>query len=111
PKVARQRFLDYVTDAVGQVFLGHMLQCARCHDPKFDPVPTRDFHRIQAAFATTQLAERPAAFLPAESTAGFEEKKYLDARRERLEAELERIREAEAAARAGWEKAHADQKG
>ncbi|MCA9070598.1 MAG: DUF1549 domain-containing protein, partial [Planctomycetaceae bacterium] len=37
PKVARQRFLDDVTDTVGQVFLGHMLQCARCHDHKFDP--------------------------------------------------------------------------
>jgi hypothetical protein len=111
PKVARQRFLDDVTDAVGQVFLGHMLQCARCHDHKFDPVPTRDFYRIQAAFATTQLAERPAAFLPAENTAGFEEKEYLDARRERLEAELKRIREAESAARAKWEKANPDKKG
>jgi Protein of unknown function (DUF1549)/Protein of unknown function (DUF1553)/Planctomycete cytochrome C len=111
PKVARQRFLDDVTDVVGQVLLGHMLQCARCHDHKFDPVPTRDFYRIQAAFATTQLAERPAAFLASENTAGFEETKYLDARRERLEAELKRIREAEAAARANWEKANPDKKG
>ncbi|HUR53706.1 MAG TPA: DUF1549 domain-containing protein, partial [Gemmataceae bacterium] len=76
-KVARQRFLDDVTDAVGQVFLGHMLQCARCHDHKFDPVPTRDYYRLQAAFATTQVAERPDAFLPSENTTGFEEKKYL----------------------------------
>lgn len=66
-KVARQRFLDDVTDAVGQVFLGHMLQCARCHDHKFDPVPTGDYYRIQAAFATTQITERPAAFLPVEN--------------------------------------------
>ena len=79
-KVARQRFLDDVTDAVGQVFLGHPLQCARCHDHKFDPIPTRDYYRIQAAFATTQLAERPAAFLTAENTAGFDEKKYLERR-------------------------------
>ena len=73
PRVARQRFLDDVTDTVGQVFLGHALQCARCHDHKFDPVPTRDYYRIQAAFATTQIAERPAAFLKGENTAGFEE--------------------------------------
>ncbi len=79
-KVARQRFLDDVTDAVGQVFLGHMLQCARCHDHKFDPVPTRDYYSIQAVFATTQLAERAAPFLPVENTAGFEEKKYLQQR-------------------------------
>ncbi|MHC4880081.1 MAG: DUF1553 domain-containing protein, partial [Planctomycetota bacterium] len=80
-KVARQRFLDDVTDSVGQVFLGHLLQCARCHDHKFDPVPTRDYYSIQAAFATTQIAERSAAFLPKENTEGFEEeKKYLQQR-------------------------------
>ena len=111
PRVARQRFLDDVTDVVGQVFLGHMLQCARCHDHKFDPVPTSDYYRIQAAFATAQLAERPAAFLATENTAGFEERKYLDARRDRLEAELKRIRETEAAARARWEKANPDKTG
>ncbi len=81
-KVARQRFLDDVTDAVGQVFLGHMLQCARCHDHKFDPVPTRDYYAMQAVFATTQLAEREAAFLAAETTEGFEERRYLEQRRE-----------------------------
>jgi mono/diheme cytochrome c family protein len=111
PKVARQRFLDDVTDAVGQVFLGHMLQCARCHDHKFDPVPTRDYYRIQAAFATTQLAERPAPFLNTENTAGFGEKKYLDARRAALETELKRIQKTESAARARWTAANPDKKG
>ncbi|HUR52970.1 MAG TPA: DUF1553 domain-containing protein, partial [Gemmataceae bacterium] len=111
PKVARQRFLDDVTDAVGQVFLAHPLQCARCHDHKTDPVPTRDYYRMQAAFATTQVAERPAAFRPAETTAGFGEKKYLDARKAAFEAEHVRIQSAEAAARVKWEKANPDKKG
>jgi hypothetical protein len=110
-KVARQRFLDDVTDAVGQVFLGHMLQCARCHDHKFDPVSTRDYYCMQAVFATTQLAERPAPFLSTENTAGFEERKYLDFRRQGLEADLKRIQAAEAAARARWEAANPDRKG
>lgn len=79
-KVARQRFLDDVTNSVGETFLAHSLQCARCHDHKFDPVPTHDYYAMQACFATTQLAERPAAFLPSENTAGFEERKYLDLR-------------------------------
>lgn len=79
-KVARQRFLDDVTNGVGETFLAHSLQCARCHDHKFDPVPTRDYYSIQAVFATTQLAERAAPFLPTENTTGFEEKKYLEAR-------------------------------
>lgn len=79
-KVARQRFLDDVTNSVGETFLAHSLQCARCHDHKFDPVPTHDYYSIQACFGTTQLAERPAAFLKTENTAGFEEKKHLEAR-------------------------------
>ena len=79
-KVARQRFLDDVVNSVGETFLAHSLQCARCHDHKFDPVPTRDYYSIQAVFATTQLAERPAAFLPGENTSGFEEKRHLEAR-------------------------------
>ena len=111
PKVARQRFLDDVTDAVGQVFLGQMLQCARCHDHKFDPVPTRDYYRIQGAFATTQLAERPAPFLKTENTAGFDEKRYLDARRAALEVELKRIREAESTSRERWAATNPDKKG
>ncbi|MEZ6067085.1 MAG: PSD1 and planctomycete cytochrome C domain-containing protein [Planctomycetaceae bacterium] len=85
PKVARQRFLDDVTDTVGQVFLAHMLQCARCHDHKFDPIPTQDYYAMQAVFATTQLAEREAAFLPVENVSGFEERKYLEQRRKHYE--------------------------
>jgi len=81
-KVARQRFLDDATDMVGQTFLGHMLQCARCHDHKFDPIPTRDFYSMQAVLATTQLAERKAPFLDCEPRHGFEEeKKMLQQRR------------------------------
>ena len=70
-QVARQRFLDDVTNSVGETFLAHSLQCARCHDHMFDPVPTRDYYSVQAVFATTQLAERAAAFLPAENTSGL----------------------------------------
>jgi len=76
-RVARQRFLDDVTNSVGETFLGHSLQCARCHDHKFDPVPTRDYYSIQAVFATTQLAERQAEFLPTENTDGFDEKRFI----------------------------------
>ena len=70
-QVARQRFLDDVTNSVGETFLAHSLQCARCHDHMFDPVPTRDYYSVQAVFATTQLAERQAAFLETENTSGL----------------------------------------
>ncbi len=93
PKVARQRFLDDVTDAVGEVFLGHMLRCASCHDHKFDPVPTRDYYALQAVFATTQLAEREAPFLPAENTDGFAEQSHLHARLQRYEEQLQEVKQ------------------
>ncbi|MBC7820904.1 MAG: DUF1549 domain-containing protein, partial [Planctomycetaceae bacterium] len=101
-KVARQRFLDDVTDSVGQVFLAHALQCARCHDHKFDPVPTRDYYSIQACFATTQLAEREAPFLPTENVSEFDERKYLDARQTRYQAQLKVIEAKQEAAGRRW---------
>jgi len=83
-RVTRQFFLDDVTNSVGQVFLGHVLRCARCHDHKFDPVPTRDYYSIQAVFAETRFAEVDAAFLAEENTGGFEShRKY---HRQRTEA-------------------------
>lgn len=93
-RIARQRFLDDVTNSVGETFLAHSLQCARCHDHKFDPVPTNDYYSIQAVFATTQLAEREAAFLPGENLHGFEERVYLEKSRDaHLEtlAELDKV--------------------
>jgi hypothetical protein len=101
-KIARQRFLDDVTNSVGETFLAQSLQCARCHDHKFDPVPTRDYYAVQSVFATTQLAERPAAFLPSENTRGFEEKKYLEARRTEHLATLQRLDEQMLQAATEW---------
>ncbi|MEM9017822.1 MAG: DUF1549 domain-containing protein [Verrucomicrobiota bacterium] len=72
-KVTRQLFLDDVTDSVGQVFLAHALQCAKCHDHKFDPVPTRDFYSMQAIFATTQFAEVETEWIPGENLNGMME--------------------------------------
>ncbi|MEM9703626.1 MAG: DUF1549 domain-containing protein, partial [Planctomycetota bacterium] len=77
-RIARQRFLDDVTNSVGETFLGHALQCARCHDHKFDPVPTQDYYGIQAVFASTHLAEREAEFLNIENRSGFDERRYLE---------------------------------
>ncbi len=101
-KVARQRFLDDVTNSVGETFLAQPLQCARCHDHKFDPIPTRDYYALQAVFATTQLAERPAAFLPEENRAGFAERTHLEQRRADHLAALQRLDERMLANAAAW---------
>jgi hypothetical protein len=72
-KVTRQLFLDDITDSVGQVFLAHALQCCRCHDHKFDPIPTEDYYSFQAVFATTQFAEVDTAWLVGENRSGIAE--------------------------------------
>ena len=96
-KIARQAYLDDVVNSVGQTFLSTPLRCAKCHDHKFDPIPTRDYYRFYAAFAGTQMAERPAAFLPEENLARFEAerahvqalKDFATERKEALEAKIE----------------------
>jgi mono/diheme cytochrome c family protein len=79
--VTRQFFLDDVTHQTAAVFLGLTMRCARCHDHKFDPIPTRDYYRLQAVFAPTQFAERDAPFLAEENTAGFDAAREALARR------------------------------
>jgi hypothetical protein len=43
--------LNDITDTTGDVFLGLGMQCARCHDHKFDPILQKDYFRLQAFFA------------------------------------------------------------
>lgn len=45
--------LDDMAVTAISAFLGLTLGCARCHDHKFDAIPTRDYYRIQCAFTTT----------------------------------------------------------
>jgi hypothetical protein len=51
----RLRFneLDDMAATSASAFLGLTLGCARCHDHKFDAIPTRDYYRMQCAFTTT----------------------------------------------------------
>jgi hypothetical protein len=89
--VTRQQFLDDVTHHVGVSLLAQGLRCCACHDHKFDPLPTRDYYRLQAIFAPVQFAERPAAFLESENTSGFE------AARVQVQARLDQVLAAQAA--------------
>ncbi|MEZ6126393.1 MAG: PSD1 and planctomycete cytochrome C domain-containing protein [Planctomycetaceae bacterium] len=41
-------------DVVGRGVMGLSVACARCHDHKFDPVPTRDYYALAGIFASTE---------------------------------------------------------
>tara|TARA_R110000850_G_scaffold54619_5_gene130025 strand:+ start:587 stop:2905 length:2319 start_codon:yes stop_codon:yes gene_type:complete len=41
-------------DAIGTGILGLSIACARCHDHKFDPIPTRDYYAMAGFFTSTE---------------------------------------------------------
>lgn len=51
--------MDDLVSTTGQAFLGLTLGCARCHDHKFDPIPTRDYYRMVRAFANVKRWNTP----------------------------------------------------
>jgi hypothetical protein len=48
-------------DAVTRGFLGLTVACARCHDHKYDPIPTKDYYALSGVFASVQYHEYPMA--------------------------------------------------
>ena len=90
-KIARQKFLDDVTDLVGQAFLSQPLQCAKCHDHKFDPIPTRDYYAIQAVFINTQLAETKLSYSPDEVITSNGDVGSIQRRKNLMTSELNRL--------------------
>ncbi|WP_165066334.1 PSD1 and planctomycete cytochrome C domain-containing protein [Paludisphaera rhizosphaerae] len=51
--------LDDVITATGTAFLGLTVNCARCHDHKFDPITQKDYYALQAVFAGVNHGSRP----------------------------------------------------
>jgi hypothetical protein len=56
--VVRQDELEDIVGTIGQTFLGLTVQCARCHDHKFDPVRMEEYYRLTAAVAGVRHGER-----------------------------------------------------
>jgi len=50
----RMDVVDEQIDTVGRTFLGMTLSCARCHDHKFDPIPTHDYYALAGIFRSTR---------------------------------------------------------
>lgn len=48
-------------DVIGRGILGLSVACARCHDHKFDPIPTRDYYALAGMFTSTETMWGTAA--------------------------------------------------
>jgi mono/diheme cytochrome c family protein len=55
----RQDALDDLVATTSLAFMGVTVACARCHNHKFDPIPQKDYYRIQAVFFSTRSVEHP----------------------------------------------------
>ena len=64
-QVARQDHLEELIGTLGQTFLGLTVNCARCHDHKFDPITHRDYYRFAAAISGVNQEVDEAAGLVA----------------------------------------------
>ena len=99
----RHEMLSEMTATVSSVFLGLTVGCAKCHDHKYDQIPTKDFYRMKAFFATVQMPppEKGDAFqiggaLPAKFYREGE-KEWANELRARYEQDLEGARQAKTA--------------
>jgi hypothetical protein len=58
-QVEKERYdeLDDMSATIGTSLLGLTIGCARCHDHKFDPIPTADYYRLLSTFTTAVRSE------------------------------------------------------
>ncbi|MFM9960424.1 MAG: PSD1 and planctomycete cytochrome C domain-containing protein [Planctomycetaceae bacterium] len=54
PEIFRMDVIDEQIEVIGRSILGLSVGCARCHDHKFDPIPTRDYYALAGILRSTQ---------------------------------------------------------
>ncbi len=73
PNKLRLDIVDEQISTATRAFLAMDFACARCHDHKFDPIPTRDYYALAGIFRSTEITEyfseewkdgRPRAVMP-----------------------------------------------
>jgi hypothetical protein len=91
--------IDDRIDVVMRGFQGLTVTCARCHDHKFDPIPTRDYYSLYGVFANSvEPKEPPLLGMPQQTEAYLAFQRDLKAREQKL-AEYLQTMQAELTAR------------
>jgi len=68
--------IDDRLDVVGRGLLGLTISCARCHDHKFDPIPTADYYALYGVFANSnEPKDQPLLGARSAETAAYEEER------------------------------------
>jgi len=49
--------IDEQIDTMSRAFMGLTMGCARCHDHKFDPIPSKDYYALASIFKSTKTME------------------------------------------------------
>lgn len=88
--VVRQDELEDLVGVVGQTFLGMTVQCARCHDHKFDPIRQTEYYQLVAALSGVRHGERPLSACTARGDRA-QQLQMANERRAALAAELESL--------------------
>lgn len=87
-------FIDEQIEVIGRAFLGQTLGCARCHDHKFDPIPTSDYYALAGILKSSKGIEhsnvsmwvrRPLPIAPEEEARFLQAEKDLAQWKKQLE--------------------------
>ena len=99
PLLTRYDDLDGIADTTARVMLGVSMGCARCHDHKKDPLPTRDYYSFLAFFENVRPYDLQAHAVPADGAVQSHAAALAEfaAAREGLRTQLRR------AAQAAWD--------
>jgi hypothetical protein len=97
--------IEDTIDNLGRAFLGLTVNCARCHDHKFDPIPSADYYALYGIFNSTrypwpgiELEQKQRDLVPLVESGNLAEaeaaRKAHDEEKRRLEKTVQKLKDS-----------------